>query len=95
MRVLIVEKYNIAWDRYFPIKVFKSKDVNGNFAARLDVSVTGLLEKLYSNSSYSNVSVKVIWCFERERFALYNVFYNIGDKRYANAYSVFEMEMEE
>ena len=95
MRVLIVEKYNNEQDRYFPIKVLKSRDVNGNFAARLDVSVTGLLEKLYSSSSYSNVSVKLMWCFEKERFALYNVFYNIGDKRYGDAYSVFEMEMVE
>ena len=95
MKVWIVEKYNNEQDRYFPVRVFPSTDTNCSFAKRLDSSVTELFEKLYSDLAYSYVSIRRIWCFEKERFALYNVFYNIGDKQYGNSYSVFEMEMEE
>ena len=93
MKVWIVEKYIRDQDIYVPIKLFPSTDQNEKFSGRLDKSFIGFFENLYSD--YSNVSVRRILCFEKERCALYNVFYWVEDKQYGNAYHVFELEMEE
>ena len=94
MKVWIVEKYIRDQDMYFPIKLFPSTDKSEEFSERLDNSFIGFFENLYSD--YSNVSVRrIILCFEKELFALYNVFYWVGDKQYGNAYHVFEAEVDE
>ena len=94
MKVWIVEKYIRDQDIYFPIKLFPSTDQSEEFSDRLDNSFARFFENLYSN--YSNVTVRrIILCFEKELYALYNVFYWIGDKQYGNAYFVFETEMGE
>lgn len=91
MKVWIVEKYIRDQDMFFPIKLFPSTNQSEEFSDRLDNSFIGFFENLYSD--HSNVSVRRLLCFEKELFALYNVFYCVGDKQYANSYHVFEAEV--